>query len=43
MKTQKIQANSFNKIDISDLPNGIYFGSIVIDNVVVKMKKIVKK
>ena len=43
VKTQKIQANSFNKIDISDLPNGIYFGSIVIDNVVVKMKKIVKK
>lgn len=43
VKTQKIQENSFNKIDISDLPNGIYFGSIVIDNVVVKMKKIVKK
>ena len=38
-----LKTSSQNKIDMSDLPNGIYFGNLIIDNEIVKMNKIVKK
>ena len=43
VKLYNIETSSQNKIDMSDLPNGIYFGNLIIDNEIVKMNKIVKK